>query len=145
MKISGYAENEVWTEGRMSQSGQLKVDLLPPDCEQDLESALISVATGDQVKLVTLSGQSGKTKAIKRVYLYVPGAGEACKYKVGRGTVGSPSYLHTDNIYYACSPFVVFESFNPALFLDSNVVLAINTGSAGTENVYVVVEYYYKP
>ena len=145
MKVSGYAENSVWKEQRMSQSGQSKVDLLPPDCEQDFESALISVATGDQIEAVTLGGQSGKTKAIKRIYLYVPGAGEACKYKVGRGAVGTPSYLHTDSIYYACSPYVVFENFNPALFLDQNVVLAINTGSAGTENVYVVVEYYYKP
>jgi len=144
MKIAGYAENRKWTELRMSMAGQAKVDLLPPDCHQDFESSLLSVETGDQVKAVSLDGHSGQEKAIKRIYLYVPGAGEACRYRAGRGTVGSPAYLHTDPVFYACTPYLVFDEFTDDKFEDSDLILFINTDAAGTVNVYMTVEYYYK-
>jgi len=117
----------------------VEVTARPPDCSVAWETAATEVATGEQTYSVTLT--QGTTRAIRSVSVYCAAATAGMTYQPNRGTTGAPVALTTDAIYYNALPSITFEELR---FTEDNLVMVVNTGHADTQNVYVVVEYYYK-
>lgn len=97
-----------------------------------------NVGTGDQTFSVTLT--KGSKRAIKSVYLFIPSAGTAAKFHVGRGSTGSYVKL-CDNIYWNASTFFLVDD---PIMLGSGLVIGVNTDAGAAVDVYVVVHYYYE-